>query len=214
MVSACLARRNLSVPNPIMSSIQLIRHAESEGNAGLPTHDPASIPLTQRGHEQATALAATFTAAPDLIVVSPFIRTQQTAAPLITLFPEVPVEEWAVQEFTYLNPIKYIGTTETQRGTLAQGYWNRCDPHGNDGGGAESFADLITRIDALETRLWQYVGKSVVIFMHGFSSRLYGSVKRNVRSLLMSVSWPLFGMQDGVIHCQIRVEKTSKFAKQ
>ena len=105
-----------------MPTIQLIRHAESEGNAGLPTNDPASIPLTHHGYEQAAALAATFTTAPDLIIVSPFIRTQQTAAPLIARFPEVPVEKWAVQEFTYLNPNKYLGTTETQRGNFAQAY--------------------------------------------------------------------------------------------
>jgi 2,3-bisphosphoglycerate-dependent phosphoglycerate mutase len=157
-----------------MSAIQLIRHAESEGNAGLPTNDPASIPLTQRGHEQAAALAATFSTAPDLIVVSPYLRTQQTAAPLIARFPCVSVEEWAVQEFTYLNPMKYIGTTEAQRGNSAAGYWQRCDPHWNDGGGAESFADLIARIDALETRLRQYVGKSVVIFSHGYFIKALG----------------------------------------
>lgn len=151
-----------------MPTIQLIRHAESEGNAGLPTNDPASIPLTHHGYEQAAALAATFTTAPDLIIVSPFIRTQQTAAPLIARFPEVPVEKWAVQEFTYLNPNKYLGTTETQRGTFAQGYWQRCDPHWNDGGGAESFTDLITRIDALEVRLKQYVGTEIAIFTHGY----------------------------------------------
>lgn len=151
-----------------MPSIQLIRHAESEGNAGLPTNDPASIPLTQQGHEQAAELAASFTAAPDLIIVSPFIRTQQTAAPLISRFPHVIVEEWSVHEFTYLNPIKYSGTTETQRGIFAHGYWNRCDPHWNDGGGAESFAELIARIDALEIRLRQHLGKEIVIFTHGY----------------------------------------------
>jgi broad specificity phosphatase PhoE len=151
-----------------MPTIQLIRHAESEGNAGLPTNDPASIPLTDKGHEQAAELAATFKVAPDLIVVSPFIRTQQTAAPLIACFPSVAVEEWAVHEFTYLNPTKYIGTTESERGTFAHSYWRRCDPHWNDGGGAESFADLMARIDALEIRLRQHVGAEVIIFSHGY----------------------------------------------
>jgi len=151
-----------------MPTIQLIRHAESAGNAGLPTNDPASIPLTGKGHEQAAELAATFTTAPDLIVVSPYLRTLQTAAPLISRFPQAVVEEWAVQEFTYLNPTKYAGTTETQRGNFAQSYWQRCDPHWNDGDGAESFADLIARIDALEVRLRQHVGADVVIFTHGY----------------------------------------------
>lgn len=47
MVNTCLARRNLSVPDPIMSAIQLIRHAESEGNAGLPTHFIKALGLRQ-----------------------------------------------------------------------------------------------------------------------------------------------------------------------
>lgn len=151
-----------------MPTVQLIRHAESEANAGLPTDNPRGILLTPHGHQQAAAVAAAFTKAPDLIVVSPFIRTQQTAAPLMQRFPQVPVAEWPVQEFTYLNPIKYVGTTETQRGVHAHAYWERCDPHWNDGGGAESFANLITRVDALERRIRQQVAASVVIFTHGY----------------------------------------------
>jgi broad specificity phosphatase PhoE len=158
-----MTSKTISVKQPL-----LIRHAESEGNAGLPTNDPASIPLTDKGHEQAAELAVIFIAAPDLIVVSPYLRTQQTAAPLIARFPQVPVELWPVEEFTYLSPTKYAGTTETQRGTFAHAYWERCDPHWNDGGGAESFADLMVRIDALEARLRQHVGAEVIIFSHGY----------------------------------------------
>lgn len=39
-----------------MDGVQfLVRHGESLANAGLPTSDPTTIPLTQRGHEQAEA---------------------------------------------------------------------------------------------------------------------------------------------------------------
>lgn len=153
--------------HPPPSSILLVRHGESEANAGLPTETPHSIPLTSRGHEQALALAENWTDAPGLIIVSPFIRTRQTAAQLMAKFPEVPVEEWPVQEFTYLNPRLYIGTTEAQRGEFARGYWLRCDPHWNDGGGAESFADFIGRIDELERRL-RGLTRDTVIFTHGY----------------------------------------------
>jgi len=149
------------------SSTLLVRHGESEANAGLPTETPHSIPLTARGHEQALLLAEKFDSAPGLIVVSPFIRTRQTATPLMARFPHVPVEEWPVHEFTYLNPERYRGTTETQRGVFAHDYWLRCDPHWNDGGGAESFADLIGRIDELERRL-RGSTRNTVIFTHGY----------------------------------------------
>ena len=48
-----------------------IRHGESTGNAGVPCHDLATIELTERGHEQARAVAAGGTQAPAFIVTSP-----------------------------------------------------------------------------------------------------------------------------------------------
>ena len=69
-----------------------IRHGESTGNAGVPCHDLAAIELTERGHEQARQVAASWTQAPALIVTSPYTRTRQTAAPTIARFPGVPVD--------------------------------------------------------------------------------------------------------------------------
>ncbi len=152
----------------LMPHITFIRHGESEANAGLPTLTPGCIRLTELGHRQATELAGTIAEPPCLIVVSPYIRTHLTAAPLRTRYPAVPVEEWPVHEFTYLNPLHYSGTTETQRGEFARHYWTRCDPHWNDGGGAESFADLIARIDHLEHRLHERAEKNILVFTHGF----------------------------------------------
>ena len=73
-----------------------IRHGESTGNAGVPCHDLGSIELTERGHEQARQVAASWTQAPALVVTSPYTRTQQTAAPTIARFPGVPVEVWPI----------------------------------------------------------------------------------------------------------------------
>jgi len=151
-----------------MPTITLIRHAESEANAGLPTESPASIRLTARGHQQAAEFAVQYDATPDLIIVSPFLRTQQTAVPLIARFPSIPVEEWPVHEFTYLISLKYAGTTETERGVFAHEYWQRCDPRWNDGGGAKSFADLIARIDDLKRRLCERRESNILVFTHGY----------------------------------------------
>ena len=146
----------------------LIRHAQSAGNAGLPTDSPASIPLTHQGHAQALAFADSIEQAPDLIVVSPYLRTQQTAAPLIARYPEVPVAEWPVHEFTYLNTQTHAGTTEAQRAVFAQAYWERRDPHWSDGSGAESFAEFIGRIDVMEQHLRERSDSRIFIFTHGY----------------------------------------------
>ncbi len=151
-----------------MPNVILIRHAESEANAGLPTNCPASIPLSELGQRQALELAARLAEPPCLLVVSPYVRTHLTAAPVRLRHAAVPVEEWPVHEFTYLHPRHYAGTTETHRGTLAQDYWTRCDPQWNDGGGAESFAELIARIDRLEEQMRQRPEKDILVFTHGY----------------------------------------------
>ena len=82
----------------------LIRHRQSTGNAGLPCHDLARIELTELGWEQAREAAASWTETPSLIVCSPFLRTQQTAAPTVERFPDVPVEVWPIEGSLTCNP--------------------------------------------------------------------------------------------------------------
>jgi len=92
-----------------------IRHGQSTGNAGLPSNDLALIELTDLGHEQARDVADGWAEAPVLIVISPYLRTQQTAAPTIARFPGVPVEVWPIEEFTYLQPSRWNGTRSVKR---------------------------------------------------------------------------------------------------
>lgn len=101
----------------------LVRHGESAANAGAVTTDPASIPLTEAGRGQARSTAAAIMQRPNLIVVSSYLRTRQTTAPSIERFPDVPVETWPVQEFTYLSPGRCAGTTTAQRRPLVEAYW-------------------------------------------------------------------------------------------
>src|SRR3546814_1626813 len=117
-----------------------IRHGENTGNAGVPCHDLATIALTERGHEQARAVAASWTQAPALIVTSPYTRTRQTAAPTIARFPGVPVEVWPIEEFTYLQPARWNGTRSAERMPHLERYWREADPDYCDGEGAESFS--------------------------------------------------------------------------
>ncbi|NIJ35322.1 histidine phosphatase family protein [Sphingomonas oligoaromativorans] len=145
-----------------------IRHGQSTGNAGQPSSDLALIELTELGWQQAHTVAADWTEAPSLIVTSPYLRTQQTAQPTIARFPDVPVEVWPIEEFTYLQPARWNGTTSAERMPHLERYWAEADPHYWDGEGAESFATLLRRAEAALTRLAALPGDTLAyVFGHG-----------------------------------------------
>lgn len=150
-----------------MSKIFLIRHAESEANAGGRTSDPAAIGLTEKGFEQATCLANAFTSSLVLVVTSPYLRTKQTARPLLERFATIEQVEWAVQEFTYLAPERCQNTTPQERRPLVAEYWARSDPFFNDGVGAESFADFMKRVDDFIGSLKSSKHECTAVFSHG-----------------------------------------------
>ncbi|MBW4466893.1 MAG: histidine phosphatase family protein [Pegethrix bostrychoides GSE-TBD4-15B] len=150
-----------------MANVWLIRHGESEANAGLPTESPTKTPLTELGHRQAEQVAQAFNQAPDLIITSPYWRTQQTAAPTRVRFPQVPHQVWHVQEFTYLAPDRYVGSTIAERLPHSDRYWQHNDPLFVDGAGAESFADLVRRAQAAQAQIQSLKTELTAIFSHG-----------------------------------------------
>ena len=154
-----------------MQEIWLIRHGESESNAGLPTSDTAKIVLTPRGHAQAECVAAAFMRPPALIVMSPYLRAAQSARPTIERFPLARREEWPVHEFTYLSLASRHNTTLDQRRPQIDAYWERCDPHYLDGDGAESFAALMVRARQILERIKGLDDGFVAIFSHGLFIR-------------------------------------------
>lgn len=150
-----------------MKEIWLVRHCESTSNAGHITISPSSIPLTEKGWKQAALLSNSFDIAPDLIVTSPYLRTHQTSTYIRDKFPHVPHEEWPVQEFTYLSSKRYANTTNLERQPSVKEYWSKCDPFFSHGEGAESFIDLIGRIDTTIEKIKTRQEKYLVIFTHG-----------------------------------------------
>jgi broad specificity phosphatase PhoE len=153
--------------------VHLIRHGESVSDAGQPSSDPETIELTETGRKQSLQLAQRWSEAPELIVTSSFVRSQQTAAPFCARFPLVPVEIWGVHEFIFIN-LKSSGaaTTREERRPLVNAYWNRCDPdekHSN----AESFREFWNRVAAFHRQLEELAGKSVVVLSHGFTMRAF-----------------------------------------
>ena len=148
--------------------IYLIRHAESIGNAGAVTTDINYNPLSEKGEQQAVDFAKTIKQRPDLIIMSPYIRTQQTAKPTIDKFFGVATEIWPIQEFTYLDRNKCFNTTQAERAIIAKEYKDRNDPDYIDGDGAESFNQMIDRVDNMLEKLRKIdKDKFVLVFCHG-----------------------------------------------
>lgn len=144
----------------------LVRHGESESNAGEVSEDAASAALTALGVRQARAFADRLDVPPARFVVSPYRRARETAAAAIARFPGVPVETWPVQEFTFLSPAQYRGTTVATRKPAAEAYWTAADPHAVTGEGAESFAAFLARVRETRTRLESAASGPVVVFSH------------------------------------------------
>jgi broad specificity phosphatase PhoE len=150
--------------------VWLIRHGQSESNAGAASADPGAAPLTELGREQAERVAGVMPDEPALIVTSPFLRAAQTAAPTIARFPVARREEWPVQEFTYLGHLHHRFTTIEERLPHVTAYWDRADPDLSMGG-AESLAELLGRADACLDRLARQPAGPVAVFTHAMFIR-------------------------------------------
>lgn len=154
-------------------AVYLIRHAESVSNAGERTASHGGAVLSEQGRRQAAELVERINFCPDLIVVSPFIRTRQTAEPLHKKYPNVPVEEWPVQEFSFLDADRCNNTTQEERRPLVEAYFARNDPDYVDGRDAESFNQLLARVDEMLARLKKRPREqNIVIFSHGNFMRM------------------------------------------
>jgi probable phosphoglycerate mutase len=149
--------------------VWLIRHGQSESNAGLPSTDWRGIPLTELGRGQAQHVAGVFADPPQLVVTSPYVRARQTAQPTIDRYPGAAVEEWPVQEFSYLRPLGRA-TTSREREPEVRTYWERADPRLTEPG-AESFAGLLSRVTSFLDRLGERDTGPVVVFTHGIFMR-------------------------------------------
>ncbi len=148
--------------------VYLIRHAESLSNAGMRTTSPAENGLTTLGLQQAQDLALHCNIEPQLICYSTYLRTRLTAMPTIAKYPHAIVEEWqGIHEFTYLDKDRCKNTTPAERLPLVQEYWHRLDPDYNDGGNAESFSQMLSRVRAMLKRLQQVNFETIFVFTHG-----------------------------------------------
>lgn len=160
-----------------------VRHGESTGNAGVPCFDLSKLELTDSGREQAERTAANWPRPPTLIAMSPYLRTHLTAEPTIRRFPDVPVEILPMEEFTYLEPSRWNGTSRQTRLPHIEAYWGNADPSHCDGPGAESFETLLGRV---ERTLQRFEALPVDALVYAFS---HGQFMQAVRQSLLHPTW-------------------------
>ncbi|VVO73997.1 histidine phosphatase family protein [Pseudomonas fluorescens] len=187
-----------------MKHVRLIRHGESAANAGEASQDHASIPLTPKGIEQANVVALSFNKAPELIVASPFSRAQKTAMATAAAFPTVPLETWAIHEFTYLEPSRCVNTTVADRRRWVDEYWSRADPAYVDGTGAESFLAFVSRAQSFLDQLTEHPAEDIAVFSHGqFLNAVAWLLERKPQRLdgLAMIDWREYEIATHVPNC-------------
>ncbi|MBB6364831.1 histidine phosphatase family protein [Acinetobacter lwoffii] len=151
-------------------AIFLVRHAESEANINGKTLSHASIALSEHGHRQAQDLCSKLPVI-DHVIVSKYLRTQQTAAPILEKYGlSLEVDEH-LHEFSYLSELKCANTNLNDRKAWVNAYWERMDYQHRDADDAESFEDLYLRVKAFHDKLKivaeDYAVKHLAVFSHG-----------------------------------------------
>jgi len=151
-------------------AIFLVRHAESEANINGKTLSHASIALSEHGHRQAQDLCSKLPVI-DHVIVSKYLRTQQTAAPILKKYGiSLEVDEH-LHEFSYLSERKCANTNLNDRKAWVDAYWEKMDCQHKDADDAESFEDLYLRVQAFHEKLKamaeHYTEKHLAVFSHG-----------------------------------------------
>ncbi len=151
-----------------MKQVLFVRHAESVTNIGGTWTDHSSNPLTDNGHQQAKKVCNALVNKPSLIVTSSYVRTKQTAAPTLEKWPDVEHEEWDVHEFATFCYKKHGEVTGALWSDHAYALIEKDDPDYKDGETAESYHELMGRVDSTIEKIRSSENENIIMFSHGF----------------------------------------------
>lgn len=163
---------------PTIHTFYLVRHAQSHSNAGGISQPNANISLSNKGHKQAQVLADHLTThIPQPITriyVSNYLRTQQTAQPLIEKIGIAAQTNANLHEFNFLPFSSIANVDGSGRLPIRQRYWQNADPHLELGEGTESFTTFAARVDSVLDNLHQQIiektfqnQETALLFTHG-----------------------------------------------
>ncbi|MDO4897243.1 MAG: histidine phosphatase family protein [Moraxella sp.] len=153
-----------------MKKFYLIRHAQSESNAGVAIRPNHAIALTELGNAQACELSDWLIAhvpTPNQIFVSPYIRTHQTAQPYLEKMGFYPVVIDDLREFNYLD---YERVKDLDFATLikvADEFWATADKDHTDSSTTDSFVNLVERVVAVREMFDELPDGNYIVFTHG-----------------------------------------------
>ncbi|ENW50918.1 histidine phosphatase family protein [Acinetobacter baumannii] len=102
----------------------MIQHAASEANLNRKPFSRASIALSEQGHKQAQALCSKLPEI-DHVIVSQYLRTHQTAAPLLEKYNLSFEVDEHLHEFSYLSERKCANTNMDDRKAWVNAYWEK-----------------------------------------------------------------------------------------
>lgn len=153
-----------------MKKIYLIRHAQSESNAGQVVRPNADINITELGKEQALELAdwlqAHINEPIDDIFVSQFVRTQQTAEPFLGKYARTHTLMDELHEFDYLDfdNIKDLAFADIKN--MSDDFWTKTPDH-QDSERTDSFANFVKRVQNVRAMFDRLPDGTYVVFTHG-----------------------------------------------
>ncbi len=155
-----------------MKKIYLVRHGQSTANAGGVAQRNADIELTELGRRQAYDVAEWVlqTLGQDLksVSVSRYIRTQQTAQPLLDKLNIQPKIIEGLQEFDLLGFSRLKDASFEQRMAMTDAYWQGSPPNIPHASDAESFQDFYQRIPKVLAQFKQFEPGNHVVYTHGY----------------------------------------------
>ncbi|HTY93086.1 MAG TPA: histidine phosphatase family protein [Steroidobacteraceae bacterium] len=149
------------------STLYLVRHGQSQTNAGGITLENPLVPLTELGAQQAQAVAALLPAAAHKVWSSPFKRALDTAAPYCALVEQVPAIHDDLREFEMIDTTQLRGSAVAEREAAMARYWLASDPDHRAGPAAETFREFHDRVARVRGEFLPDVAPGSVIFGHG-----------------------------------------------
>jgi broad specificity phosphatase PhoE len=159
-----------------MKTIYFIRHAQSEANEKDILASRMDFPLTDKGRQDAAAIAAEFRgmAKLDRIICSPLLRAQQTAAPMAEVFglavetderlTEQDLGMYAGMTYTELNGRSDYMHDRTKR-------WNWIPE-----GGGESYEMIAQRLEPFFESLETLEGDNILFVTHAVTMRIIRAI--------------------------------------
>lgn len=163
-----------------------IRHAQSETNIGGISKPNAQIRLSPLGEIQAQELTDHIQTKPSHIFVSEYIRTHQTAAPLLKKFDLQATVLPCLNEFNAYGYEEVKGLTGAQRLPLTRRYWRECDPDSTHGEGSQSFNEFCQQVMHFIALLEEgSIPDGSIVFGHGMWFSVFSWLQKNaIKSLV------------------------------